>query len=439
MTWRGMPEESLGATMIGVSFEHWQYTFQEAMLSRYESRYFSRKEAGEHYLADIYGRATRLTTLNLNLSESQVLCGNEAFPEAAVADPIADLEVWDEWKAGTRYFPYPGRYSRLGITRQEEKTSSPSSVGVMGEILTGFFAQAGVSPWVVVRVVRRWPDFIFSHRDGTYSFVESKAFTGKASGKHGLRSRTLDGLMINAGVDAAQQLNSNPFGKVWYSFTHVASISPMRLHLTFLEMNVSEERRAASQEQPMPAAVVEGLAERAVNQAAARLNIHRIEDLRGFVLNEKDAAIRTLEGNAEDEIETILPETGERLVRGTDREALSGAIAKIVEGLRNRKGTKAKSEEMGESSGQRFFRAKELAADSRLSKLRRIGDQWVFLADLPQAQQSEVRRSWSPDWTKANRPWNQIDRNDLWRCGGAVFCLGDAALEGREIGGTPPI
>src|SRR6266404_420665 len=118
--------------MIDVQFQHWQYTFADEMLARYETPHFSRKEAGQYYVPDLHKRETQVSTLDLQFQESQILCENEAFPEAAVADPIADLEVWDEWRSGLRDFPYPGRYRKLGITRQEDKTSSASSVGVVG-------------------------------------------------------------------------------------------------------------------------------------------------------------------------------------------------------------------------------------------------------------------------------------------------------------------
>jgi hypothetical protein len=232
--------------MIQVSFQLWRYEFSDKMLSRYGSRYFSRREAGQEYIEDIYRRAEPGPAHDLTFAEDQILCGNEAFPEAAMADPIADLEVWDEWRSGTRDFPYPGRYSRLGITRQEHKISSPSSVGVLGEIMAGFFAQEGVSPWVLVRVVRRWPDFIFFQpADGAYSFVESKAFTGNPSGTSRLQGRVLDAQVMEGAIDASQELNSDPFLRVWYSFTHIISITPLELGVTFLELTVSEERRRA--------------------------------------------------------------------------------------------------------------------------------------------------------------------------------------------------
>jgi hypothetical protein len=77
-------------------------------------------------------RAILRSSFGLDFSAAQIRSGNEAFAEAAVANPIADLEIWDEWRSGTRSFPYADRYSRLVITRQDEKTSSPSSVGVIG-------------------------------------------------------------------------------------------------------------------------------------------------------------------------------------------------------------------------------------------------------------------------------------------------------------------
>jgi len=181
-------------------------SFPEDLLRKYGSRYFSRNEAGKVFTKEIYRQARRVSSLDLTFAAEQIRSGNEAFPEAAVADPIVDLQIWDEWRSGARYFPYPGRYNKLDITKQDKKISSPSSVGVLGEIMADFFAQEGVSPFVLVRVIRRWPDFIFSDRDGNYSFVESKAFTGYPERKRTvLRGRVKDYLIIEGALDAAQQ------------------------------------------------------------------------------------------------------------------------------------------------------------------------------------------------------------------------------------------
>jgi hypothetical protein len=77
--------------MIAVSFEHWQYTFLEDMLVKYGSSYFSRKHAGDAYADHILADAKRLSSENLTFTESQIFAGNEAFPEAAMADPLSDL------------------------------------------------------------------------------------------------------------------------------------------------------------------------------------------------------------------------------------------------------------------------------------------------------------------------------------------------------------
>ncbi len=99
--------------MIDVTFQHWSYVFSGEELSRYGSRYFSQKTAGQVLLKAMREKATRKSSHQAAFDPKQILCANEAFPEAAIADPLADLEVWDDWRSGSRAFPYPGRYSRL--------------------------------------------------------------------------------------------------------------------------------------------------------------------------------------------------------------------------------------------------------------------------------------------------------------------------------------
>jgi hypothetical protein len=380
--------------MIEVDFEHWVYTFPDDLLTRYGSRYHSRKDAGEVFCWEINRTASRACRHGLPFSEDQVLGGNAAFPEAAVADPIADLEVWDEWKAGWRDFPYPGRYSELGITKQEDKTSSPSSVGVLGEIMAEFFAQAGVAPWVLVRVVRRWPDFILSDRGGLYSFVESKAFTGEPEGDTHLGRRVPGGHLSEASVDAAQQLTSDPHGKVWYSFTHIVAIRPMRLAITFLEFKVSEGRWKHQPRCMMPDAVADGLAERAVNQAAAKLDFASLDSLRAESSEQRGRALGEPQGLAEVEVENLLAELTADDVRAVDREPIMRSIADIVDSIYK----KAKrGKRMPDSRGERLRQAQERAADGRLSELRRLRNQAVLLADLSILQQTGARRAWSAD------------------------------------------
>jgi hypothetical protein len=417
--------------VIRVSFQHWRYTFGDDMLSRYGSRYFSRREAGKAFAHDIHKRATREVDLSLDFAESQILCGNEAFPEVAVFDPIGDLEVWDEWRSGTRDFPYPGRYSRLGIKEQKKKSSSPASVGVLGEILAGFFAQAGVSPWVLVRGVWRWPDFIFAHPvDGAFNFVESKAFTSILTSGPDLASRVSRALLVEGALDASQELMSYPFGKVWLSLTKVRDIAPMFLDVTFLELAVSQSRQDNQPARTMPAAVANGLAERAVNQAVAKLGLQGAgEALRAEVLPALTPD-RELQARAESEIEGLLREIRSEAVAENDREQLRQAIDHFVKRVGKKRG---RVREREEPEGKRLEAAKRSAANSILSKLRDVGERGLFIADLSASQQEEVRKGWVSDWTKANRSWGHIEGADLWRCGGAVFCLRQGNPTGQDI------
>jgi hypothetical protein len=417
--------------VINVDFEHWQYTFPDDLLVKYGSPFFSQNDAGWAYTHHIHDHATRRTPQFLTFTEHQIVAGNEAFPENAVADPIADLEVWDEWKQGTRYFPYPGRYSKLGITHQEQKTSCPASVGVLGEIMAGFFGQAGVSPWILVRVVRHWPDFIFSHSDRTYSFVESKAFATNASGDTGLRARTLDAHLVEGAFHAAQQLNCDSFGRVWYCITQIRGVTPLDLVVTLLELRVSDARKVAQTIRTMPAVVAEGLAERAVNQAAAKIGLVDADEAVVRLKSEGQRLKSSLESQARAEVEGLLSEASEEPSSIHDVQPISEAINRIVTSLASRKRASRFSED---KVGTRFRAAKESAAECRLSRLRGSGDSTLFLADLPRNSIRQTRHNWVPDWAAASNPWGQVRGTPLWRCGGAVICTGSEELEGTDLG-----
>lgn len=101
---------------------------------------------------------------DIAFTRNQIFCANEVFPEAVSADPLADLEIWHEWRQSIRRFPYPGLFSPLAIAAQNGKTTNPTSVGVIGEIFAGILSQAYIAPWVVVRPIE---DFLIS-----FSFSE---------------------------------------------------------------------------------------------------------------------------------------------------------------------------------------------------------------------------------------------------------------------------
>ena len=88
--------------MIDVTFQHWRYVFAEEELIRYGSPHFDRKSAGQALSASVTKGASRVASCKAAFDQKLILAANEVFPEAAVADPLADLEVWDEWRSGVR-------------------------------------------------------------------------------------------------------------------------------------------------------------------------------------------------------------------------------------------------------------------------------------------------------------------------------------------------
>ena len=239
-------------------FQHYRYLFPDEQLIRYGSPFFNPMEAGKILSKLVVARATEENKHVVSFDLKHLLCANEAFPEAALADPLADLEVWDEWRSGNRYFPYPGHYSPLGIRRQEGKTQSTSSVGVVGEIMAGLYAQAGIAPWVLVRMISHWPDFIYYVGEDRYAFVEAKAYTTQPEKTGKLWLDIPKKLLAECLGDAVHQLNADPYVQVWGAFTSIDKISPLRLRVTFLELDILNSRRRTDRGSFLPQAVVIG-------------------------------------------------------------------------------------------------------------------------------------------------------------------------------------
>ena len=162
-----------------IEYVHYKHIFSEQEMKRFGSQYYSSKERGEALL-ELFSKCVKTPIFETNKDHEYdyLMCANEAFPEAALSDPFADLEVWSDWKSGFRSFPYAGTYAPLNIEKQETKTVSTSSIGVIGEILSGIYIQNIIAPHILLRNINRWPDFITINSGlKRFSFVESKATT----------------------------------------------------------------------------------------------------------------------------------------------------------------------------------------------------------------------------------------------------------------------
>ena len=410
---------------VSVRYGHYRREFTEATMMRYGSPHFSKKEAGEWLRKDVLQAARDpVATGHLGFQRSQIVCGNEVFPESAVADPIADLEVWDEWRHGTRAFPYPGKYSRLGLSEQPGKVSSTTSMGVLGEVFAGLFSQVVVSPWVLVRPIRRWPDFIYYTFDGRYAFVESKAFMTTEEYDHPLQ-RVPKRIIQDCLADTIQQLNADPFVRVWYAFTEAIDIRPLRVNVTFLELDAPDRRRERIEELMVPQAVIAGLAEQVLNTAAAEV----FEDMDD---TKWEASGLPFTPDLRNQIRTASESKFEPALSFAAPEALLGSVRKAVEiefGERLKKLKKVPKE----CAGRQFLNAKRLAVEGRLARVRRAGDKSIYLADMPAPHRTNLGGSWKPSCKAANQRWSHVHGSPLWRCSSAVLALGAEELDGQPI------
>lgn len=420
---------------IKVHFQHWQYEISSEYLTRYGSPYYSKNEAGAAIWHQMSASGVCAQDANLEIQEAQVTCGNEAFPESALADPLADLRIWDEWVSGNRVFPYPGKFSRLGVTHQESKIAAPTSVGVLGEIITGLFSQALVSPQVLVRAIRHWPDLIFYLSGDLYAFVESKAFTD-AQVARTLRDRIPEAVAKELLYDAVHQLNADPHLEVWGCFTGVVTVQPeFMLTVTTIRITPPPSARRSKPREVLPSAVVRGLVERAIAQAALRIPDDDLSSLdskqnknsRPYGFGErrksrKEVQEMLLEA-AREEVESLLAEAA-------TKQAVESSMKQIESELKNLVHATKYS---GLQVGRRFFEIKRDSTVCMLSKIRPFGADWIFMANLELRQDALLRSGWFADLNRVISPVASVDGFEVWRCGGALFAIGPEKLDGREV------
>jgi len=402
--------------MIDVRFEHWTYQFSDEELMRYGSRFFERREAGSYISERIFNAAQMQYGHDIAHRETQIICANEAFPEVALADPLADLSVWDDWRSGFRDFPYPGKYSRLGIQKQEGKTSSPSSVGVIGEIMAGLYSQVGVSPWVLVRVIRRWPDFIFYTGGDRFAFLEAKASASE-------NQQSQAGVLFIPGevfkefiVDAIQEINTDPFTKVWGAFTQIDTIDPTRMKVTFLELDCDNARRDRAGLRILPEAVMSGIAERAIKRAMAK------SDETKYLILTKRKSRNNEQSNAL--IEEIVPSIMIEIEHILSEEGIEIGVLASHQFLESKLRTFLGSEKFhAAESGRKFRDAKERSAEQGPAAIRTVADRELLIQDIEPSLRSQITQNWKRDWSLANQPTSAKNGLDFWRCGGALFSL----------------
>lgn len=400
---------------VTVHFEHWRVDLENDWLIRYGSPHYESRAKSELFeICKIHAHRVTAIQKPLFIPRAQIILANEVFPEAAMADPLADLEIWDEWNSGTRAFPYPGQYSRLGLVTQQGKTSAPSSVGVLGEIMAGLFAQVYIAPWPLVRVVRYWPDFIFyDSREGRYSFVEAKASTSELGAGAGLAGRVSASHLGECAFYAVRQINSDPSVKVWGAFTTVTSISPFVLNVTFVEFDSDQGRRAPEPARLVPPAVVSGLANRALAMAAQALSPDYLVRLQNRRQPQREEAEQQLALVASKYVDRLLVNAGPEAAISNSRAAIDTEIREL-----------AKTATVPQNGdGERFLESRRAAARGATAPIRAFGGQIINVRDLNHREIADIEQNWHASWERATECLATTDAPEAWRFGGSVYWL----------------
>lgn len=297
---------------------------------------------------------------------------------------------------------------------------------MIGEIFAGVASQCILGPWVLVRVINRWPDFIYYTKDGRYAFVESKAF-GLFKHDPSLPENIPTKVLGKCLVEAVRQLNTDPFVKVWLCFTGIGSIDPFDIAVIFLELDAPNRRRENADERVVPAPVIWGLAHRAIIHAASELDEYQADTLSRFPGGRKSEKRIYVESRL---TQLALERIEEELIDAVPENLIAPARMEIEREI-ERQASKAY---MPESDvGRRFEAAKSLAVEGKLAQIRAIGSQFLYLADLPVDMRRQMEKSWRPDWCQANKPCGKIGGSELWRGSGAILALGGPELNGRSV------
>jgi hypothetical protein len=404
---------------LTVDFEHCKCELTAQELRRYGSPHFDRRTVGQELARVIEKRATIMAHGVHLVDRDQIIVSNQAYPESAVVDPLADLELWEEWRLGIREFPYPGHYAPLGLFRQGIKTSSSSSVGVIGEIIAGLISEHLIARTILVRVIRRWPDFILyagmQSEKNIFAFVESKAIGPDSDERrHVFRHRVPEPLFWDCALTAVHQLNADPLVEVWGAFTWVRNIVPFEIAVTFIQFVATNERRDLFASTDVPPAVLAGISERSVGAAVSELTDEERDKLT-LERTRRPQDARIYQGRvltrANQEFNSILSDE----LQGDDLHISDDARTKGLRAALNRLDREA------QMYGRRFKEAKSASNDVKF--VGSVGGRGVFMSGLSRQDFAKLRSAWKPTWTDAFEPWEVRDGTPFWRTGGALFSI----------------
>jgi len=398
---------------IHIYFKHYKCLFPIDLAQQIISPYFQDGERKKFLMDELDGHINLVFENNYDMNDSLFICGNEIFPESAISDPLSDLNTYDEWQNGRRNYPFKGLYPPFGIDTQLEKIESSSSFGVVGEILAGVFSQSYFAPFILVRNIRRWPDFIFINHDNRYVFVESKA-TASEIDQNGI----LDGdfeyhILSDFIMDSMKSFLNSETTNVCLSQTRIAGDRFRRIfHLNILEMQSSSTK--SPQEDNIPPSVVSGLAYQVVDQYISSLFTESGPlEYSGKMNDEIKSRIKYFyKKNDADQIKDQIYKINSLDINEDDDSKIDKKIKEIMDQLSKKKILDFKN--IGKNM-------KKSITSGAFNNIATVCNQNIFYKKMSSTEENSFLKIWQPDWNSAIKPYNNYQNKSYWRCGNSIL------------------
>ena len=404
----------LEGVVLEIDFAHFKFGLS-AEDERLNSPHFNNKIKQDKLFASFNSKRKLEYEHKFHLDDTLILFANEAFPESAINDPLGDLHVWDLWQSGVRRFPYPGQYLPLEIFSQDAKIQSASTVGVVGECLTGAFASEGIAPWPIVRVIRHWPDFIFYDRlSSRFALVESKAFTNIGGAMSGLMDRFRSSTFRSFLVDALSHLISDRSVSVWGGFTRVVNVNPFRAQFTFVETYL-EDGGASSRPTTMLNVLGEFVMQLALGQTLDDLNKYSLERKNTRGRNKENKAPPHFLSSAIEDALSQLPNSMISTLSSEDYHRIMQAAHQFFS-LHEEKIFRSV-----ESKGYDGSASKQTSTD-KFEQIRIVGNTKIFGRRLNLNEAAKIDRVWERNWSNVG-VLHREGSFDVCRCGGLQLMM----------------
>lgn len=394
-----------------LDFNHIKYEFSPD-LERMISPHFSDKEARQRLEKSFFSTKKIELSDKFILKDELILFANEAFPESAVNDPLGDLKMWNLWQTGIRSFPYPGKYLPLEIYNQGAKVQSTSSMGVVGECLAGLLATAGIGPWPIVRVINRWPDFIFHDRKNKrFALLESKAFSDINGSCVKFEDRFKKRILEDFLLDALRHLVSDRGVSVWGAFTCVKSIEPFKAQVTFVETVLQSGVTNTSK-----STIVDALGEFVLQVALNSLFIVMSE----FTEKQISAVFSSRNETPSDELNRAIQASLIQLPKSVTSSFTEIDIKQIeAEAYSIFKIKRKKIMALAKDINNISFKRSGFTTTS-FEAIRKIGDIELIARRLSDDEATNLDKNWHPNWGMVNQFYT-CDEENIFRCGGLLI------------------